>query len=84
MRPVLVIITDVDIYEAFQMPFVEDDHMIEQSRRQLPTNRSAMPFCRGLLKLVRFGWMPKLFMVSMTSPSKLDARSKIKYLGTLL
>jgi hypothetical protein len=30
MRPVLVIIADVAIHEAFQMPLVEYDHMIEQ------------------------------------------------------
>jgi hypothetical protein len=30
-----------------------------KSRRQLPTQRSAMPFCHGLRKLVRLGWTPK-------------------------
>ena len=30
MRPVLVIIADVVIHEAFQMVFIEYDHMIEQ------------------------------------------------------
>src|ERR1017187_8652632 len=32
-----------------------------RSRRQLPTKRSATPFCQGLRKLVRFGWVPKFF-----------------------
>src|SRR6516164_1108645 len=67
MRPVLVIIADVVNHEAFQMAFVEHDHMIKQFAT---ANRSAMPFCQGLLKLVRFGRIPKLFMVSMRSPSK--------------
>src|ERR1700693_2115837 len=30
-----------------------------RSRRQLPTQRSATPFCHGLRKLVRFGCMPE-------------------------
>jgi hypothetical protein len=37
---------------------------------QFPTQRSAMPFCHGLRKLLRFGWRPKLFAVLMTSSLK--------------
>ena len=30
MRSVLVVVTDVLIHQAFQMPFIENDHMVEQ------------------------------------------------------
>ena len=30
MRPVFVIVTDVLIHQAFQMAFIENDHMVEQ------------------------------------------------------
>src|ERR1039458_4551246 len=49
-----------------------------KSRLQLPTQRSATPFCHGLWKLVRLDWMPKLFIVLTTSSLKFAARSKIR------
>ena len=30
MRPVLVIVTDILIHQALQIPFVENDHMVKQ------------------------------------------------------
>src|ERR1035437_142443 len=30
MRSVVVVITDVVLYEAFQMPLIQDDHMVEK------------------------------------------------------
>ena len=44
MRAVLVIITDVLVHEAFQMPFVENDHMVEQISAAVadPTLRNAV------------------------------------------
>ena len=30
MCPVVVVVTDVFIHQAFQMPFIENDHMVEQ------------------------------------------------------
>jgi len=36
MSSVLVVITDVLIHEAFQMPFVENDHMVEQISAAVP------------------------------------------------
>ena len=30
MRPVVVIVTDVLVHQAFQMPFIENDDLIEQ------------------------------------------------------
>src|ERR1035437_6307001 len=53
------------------------------SLRQLPTKRSATPFCHGLRKLVFFGSMPKLLIVLTTSPLKFIARPKIRYLDCM-
>jgi len=53
MSSVFVIVNDVLIHQTFQMPLIENDHMVEEIRRQLPTQRSATPFCHGLRKLVR-------------------------------
>jgi hypothetical protein len=43
-----------------------------------PFGNAALPRAS---ELVRFGWIPKLLIVSITSPLKFEARSKIKYLG---
>ena len=67
MSSVLVMVTAVLIRQAFQMTLIHNNDMVEQSRRQLPPQRSATPFCHRLRKLVRLGWMPKLFTVSITS-----------------
>jgi len=40
-----------------------------------------MPFCQGLLKLVRFDVMSKLLTISTTSLLKFAPRSKIRYFG---
>ena len=45
MRPVLVIIADVVIHEAFQMVFVQNDHVIEQ----IPAARTNEPFRDAIL-----------------------------------
>src|SRR6266550_2101277 len=43
-----------------------------KSRRQLPTQRSATPFCHGLRKAVRIGWLPK-----SSQPQAVSARNAI-------
>jgi len=68
--------TDVIIHESLQMARVENDHMIENIPAAVATQRSATPFCHGLRKLVRFGWMPKLFTVSITSLLNCGPRSR--------
>jgi hypothetical protein len=59
------------------MPFIHHDHVVKEIPAAVanPT-RSATPFCHGLRKLVRFGWMPKLFTVSMTSSLKFAPRAQ--------
>ena len=47
VRPVLVVIDDVGSDEAQQMSLSEDDNVIEESRHEVPTQRSANPFCHG-------------------------------------
>src|SRR5271156_2006528 len=56
MRSIFVAVADVLVQQAFQMPFIHSDHVLKE--------------IHGLRKLVRFGWMPKLFTVSMTSSLK--------------
>ena len=80
-RSVFMVITNVFADQAFQMPFVENNHTVKQVPPAIANQRSATPFCHGLRKLVRVGWMPKLFTVSITSSLKFAPRSKIKYLG---
>jgi hypothetical protein len=82
MRPVLVIIADVVIHEAIQRVFVEHDHMIEQ----FATTAANEPLRNAILARAseagpfRFD-SEALYIVSITSPSKFEARSKIRYLG---
>lgn len=66
MRPILMAVTDVFVYKTFQMPLVQNDHLIEQVAAQLPNQRSATPFCHGLLKLVRLGWIPARYLPPKT------------------
>jgi len=73
-----VIKADVLFHQAFQMSFVHNDYVVKQIGRQLPTQRSATPFCHGLRKLVCLGWMPKSFIVSITSSLNCVPRSKIR------
>ena len=55
MRPVLVIVADVAVHEAFQMVFVEYDHMIEQFASTAANEPFRDAILPGLLRLVRFG-----------------------------
>jgi hypothetical protein len=48
------------------------------SRLHDPTQRSAVPFCHGLWKAVRFDSMPKLLIASVTLLEKIESLSKIK------
>jgi len=49
-----------------------------RSRRTLPTQRSAIPFCQGLRNAVRIGWLPIAFTVATTSALNFASRSKIR------
>ena len=47
------------------------------SRRQLPTQRSPVPFCQGDRMLVRFGFRPVAFRNVITVASNCVSRSRI-------
>ena len=78
MCSVVVVVKDVRVQQPLQLSFIQDDHMVKQIPAAIAHQRSATPFCHGLRKLVRFGRMPKLFTLSMTSSLKLALRSKIR------
>jgi len=45
-----------------QKTFIQPEHMFEQTPLQLQAQRSAMPFCQGLRKLVCFDTMERFFI----------------------
>jgi hypothetical protein len=51
-----------------------------KSRRQLPTQRSATPLCRGLRKAVRVGSLPMSLTAETTSAPNFASRSSSKNL----
>lgn len=46
MRAVIVVITNILREQPLQMPFIHCHDVIQRSRRQLLTQRSATPFCQ--------------------------------------
>ena len=78
MSPVIVIVTDVFTHRSVQMAFVEYDDIIEQISPAVSNPAFCYAVLPRLRKLLRFGRMPKLFTVLMTSSLKFAARSKIK------
>ncbi len=60
MRSVLMMVTNILGKQTLQMAFI-------QSRLQLPTQRSAMPFCQGDRKEVRLGIILVAFTAAITS-----------------
>jgi len=58
MSPVLMVVELVGRQQSFEMPLIQDYHVVSKSRRQLPTQRSATPFCHGQPKAVRVGSRP--------------------------
>ncbi len=77
MSSVFVVIADILFQQPSQVSLVQNDHMIQQSRRTLPTQRSAMPFCQGLRNAVRTGSAPWCLTVETTSAQNFESRSKI-------
>ena len=70
VRSVVVVIPDVLPHEAFQMAFVQNDHMIQQISAAASPQRSATAFCQGLRNAVRTGSLPNILGASITSPPK--------------
>jgi hypothetical protein len=80
MRPVLVIVEEVGRNQPFEMPLIQDNQWSSKSRRQLPTQRSATPFCHGLRKAVRIGSLPISLTADTTSAPNFASRSNSKNL----
>src|SRR5215510_3813379 len=55
-----------------------------RSRRQLPTQRSATPFCHGLRKAVRNGTLPIAFTDETTSLPNFASRSNSRNLCSVV
>ena len=77
VRAVEMVIANVVPNQPSQVPFVQRNHMVQNSRRQLPTHRSATPFCHGDSRLVRLGFSPMERSTFRTSVSNFVSRSRI-------
>jgi len=78
MSPVLVIIEQVGRHQPFEMPLIQDNYVVQQVASQLPTQRSATPFCHGLRKAVRVGWLPMSLTAESTSAANFVSWSSSK------
>jgi len=78
MHSLLVVVTDVLIHQAFQMPFVHYHRMVEHISAAVTDPVLGNTVLHGLRKLVGLGWVAKLFNVSITSSLKFVPRSKIR------
>jgi hypothetical protein len=79
MRPVLLIIEQVGRHQPFEMPLIQDDHVVPPSRvGNFPPRRSATPFCHGLRKAVRVGRLS--LTAESTSAPNFASRSSSKNL----
>ena len=77
VNPVVVMVVYVIVNESSEMLFVQRDAWSRISRRQLPTQRSAVPFCQGACTLVRLGSTPVAFKKAITSASNFESWSKM-------
>ena len=78
MRPVLVIIEQVGRHQLFEMPLIQDDHVVQQVASATSHQRSATPFCHGLQKTVRVGSLPMSLPAESTSAPNFASRSSSK------
>jgi hypothetical protein len=78
MRPVVVKIADVIFHKTLEMPFIYNDHVVEQVAAAAPNpafRHTVLPRTSEAGSWVRVGWMPKLFTVSITSSLKFAPQS---------
>jgi hypothetical protein len=62
------------------MALIQRNNLVQQSRLQLPTQRSAMPFCQGDRNGVRLGITLVAFTAAISSNPNFRSLSKTKYL----
>ena len=77
-----MVITDVFVHQAFQMPLIEDDHMVEQ----IPSAVAGPVLCNAILpgasEAGPLGLDSKALHRDDHLWVKILARSKIRYFGT--
>src|SRR5437879_5705794 len=81
MRAIPVVVANILGEQAFQVAFVNCDDVIEEITRQLPTQRSATPFCQGLSNEVRTGLTLRDRTAVGTSSPYSASRLKMRNLG---
>ena len=78
MRPVLMVIEQVRRHQSFEMPLIQDDHVVQQVSSATSYQRSATPFCHGQPKAVRVGSLPMSLTAESTSAPNFASRSNSK------
>jgi hypothetical protein len=73
-----VVVGDVFPEQPSQVVFAQHHDVVEKLSTNLPTKRSAVPFCQGLWNAVRLGWIPNPVIERATSVEKIESLSKIK------
>ena len=76
MRTVLVIVEEVGRHQAFEMPLIQDNHVVQQ----VASATSHPVFCHGQPKAVRVGSLPMSLTAETTSAPSFASRSKSKNL----
>jgi hypothetical protein len=80
MRAILMMVTNILREQSLKMALIQATMWSSKARLQLPTHRSAMPFCQGLRNEVRLGTILVAFTAAITSNPNFRSRSKIRYL----
>jgi hypothetical protein len=88
MRPVLMVVEHVRRHEPFEMPLIQDDHVVQQvasatSHPALPQHRSAMD-CERPCELARFPSSASIFGRSTNQPAIPNRRACAKQEELLL
>src|SRR5712692_7393190 len=80
VRSIVVIVGDVLVEQSPEVPLVENTTTwSSNSRRTLPIQRSATPFCQGLRYAVLVGRRPSDATMETTRSPKLASRSNTKW-----
>ena len=77
VNPVVVVVVHVIANEPSEMLFVQRDDMVENLAAAVSHQRSAVPFCQGASRPVRFGSKPVAFRKPSTSVSNFESWSKM-------
>jgi hypothetical protein len=78
MSPVLVVVADVLVHQPLQVPYVQNDDVIQQISSAISHPAFGDAVLPRASEVGCLGVMPKLLTVLMTSSLKFAARSKIR------